>query len=425
MRVALIDNMNNSFFSLCRYLRDEGVDAHLYRMPQENPIFRPEADTFADVERLGFVHVFPVDAKGFRFLASRRQRLAAIRSHDLIISCGYGLGFLARHGIRSDVFIPYGSDLYYMPFSHLWPPRNPLTVLGESLLAFYQRKGMRAARVIVVNDRHPLYGRPLRRLGLTCLNVGCPAVYNREPPLKAHPMWRFMDQHDFVVINHSRQLWCTKEPGLHDFALYGGIKRNDKLFRAYAAFVRRTAFAAPVLVAFEYGSDVAASKKLIRELGIEPYVRWMPVSPRKDIVSGIRRASLVAGQFREGFCGVGGTSMEALASGIPLVTHTNGAEQDPRTCFFGAPIINALSEDDILKVLQDYEANREKYASIGQASREWFDENMGAGLARRYTKMLDVLHEDPSSGQTDARIMSIFKGEVSVLPDPASCRVGE
>mgnify|MGYP001407938024 FL=1 len=33
MRVALIDNMNNNFFSLTRYFRDLGVDADLFLIP--------------------------------------------------------------------------------------------------------------------------------------------------------------------------------------------------------------------------------------------------------------------------------------------------------------------------------------------------------------------------------------------------------
>lgn len=30
MKIALIGNMNNNFFSITRYLRDLGCDAHLY-----------------------------------------------------------------------------------------------------------------------------------------------------------------------------------------------------------------------------------------------------------------------------------------------------------------------------------------------------------------------------------------------------------
>jgi hypothetical protein len=46
-------------------------------------------------------------------------------------------------------------------------------------------------------------------------------------------------------------------------------------------------------------------------------------------------------------------------------------------------MIHVLSEDDILNVFLDYEQNPKKYKEIGQKSKEWFDENLGLGLAQK------------------------------------------
>ena len=45
MKIGIIGNMNNAYFSLCRYLRDAGYDCHLLIYKNEPDHFDPSCDT--------------------------------------------------------------------------------------------------------------------------------------------------------------------------------------------------------------------------------------------------------------------------------------------------------------------------------------------------------------------------------------------
>ena len=150
-------------------------------------------------------------------------------------------------------------------------------------------------------------------------------------------------------------------------------------------------------------------KKLINELGIQNYVKWIEKSYRKEIMIGLKRASLAVDQIRERICGIGGTSYEILASGVPLLTFTNGVIQDKKNLFYNAPIVEVLTEDDIFNVFIDYEKNPQKYKEIGKKAKEWFDENLGIGLAKKYVKLIELLVKDKTLTQNDKAVREIFE----------------
>ena len=47
-KIALLGNMNNNLFNLCRFLRDKGLYATLYVFPFDSAHFLPEADSYDD-----------------------------------------------------------------------------------------------------------------------------------------------------------------------------------------------------------------------------------------------------------------------------------------------------------------------------------------------------------------------------------------
>lgn len=395
MKIALVDNMNNNFFALARYLRDEGMDAHLFCMPGGHPHFHPQADTIRDVSKLSWVHWLPYDLNLRKFFLRTHRLLRMFTEFDLRIVCGFVPAFFNYCNIPVDVFIPYGSDLYSVPFL----PTNGSGIirrLAYRRFSAYQRLGIQSSRAVIIETQHPLYRQAAGKLDIDPINLGLPMVYNREDYAKLDEAWRFLDDHDLVLFNHCRHIWSSNPDELPDFSEHGGNKRNDKIIRAFARFLKVTGFTRPLLVTFEFGPDVAQSKELIEHLGIGKNVRWMPQSARVTIMAGLRRASLCSDMFRQGLCGLGGTGYEALASGVPLMTHTNGALTNPEHPFCNAPIIDVLEEDEILATLMDYEKNPDKYRSMGAESKIWFEEHLGGGLAKKYLKMLEYLSSHPA-----------------------------
>jgi glycosyltransferase involved in cell wall biosynthesis len=266
----------------------------------------------------------------------------------------------------------------------------------QVILSRWQRKAIKKARMIVANTQHQLYGNALQVLGRgQCLCGMIPMVYN-DYEFPTDSPWEWLGRHDFVIFNHSRQIWKSNPDRLADFDENLGNKRNDKTIRAFARFIRKTEFKNPILVLFEYGPDVDAAKSLIGELGIDKYVYWKGLSPRKDIMDGLKRANLAVDKVRKGLSGLGGTGFEAMASGVPLMTFSDGATSNPTHPFFKAPIIEVCNEEEILSKFIEYEDNRSRIQEIGKLAEDWFDRKLGIGLAKEYCSLLKILYEDRS-----------------------------
>lgn len=402
LKIALIDNMNNNFFAIARYLRDLGVVAHLYLIPGSRHLhFHPQTDTFEDVSAMDWVRVLPVPYKPRALAAGGRLR-KLLASYDLTVTCGSAVGLLHWAGVRTDVFIPYGGDLFDTPYEERQRAlvRGPISLARYLLwlgpLASIQSAGIRQSRLVIYNENWVAAAQAMARIGAVGLTLPRLMVYNRERPPQTTE-WEFLRQHDFVLFSQARQYWYSNLDQLPDFEEHGGLKRNDKLIRAFGRFAAHCTFKSPLLVLFEFGPDVEQSKRLVRDCGIADKVVWVPLMERKRIMNGLQFASLGADQFRYGWSGTsGGTGSEIMAAGVPLMTNTNGAAKDPADPFFEAPIIDVLEEDQIYGVLVDYQNNPLKYAELGVEAARWFEANLGRGLARTYLRVFEYLAADRS-----------------------------
>jgi len=110
--------MNNNFFVFARYLRDFGVEADLFLIPERKFYhFDPKEDTWFNIEDFNWIKEFPISYSWKSFLRTNKNILQKTFSkYDRIIACGYSVGLLNEAGIRIDLFIPYGSDLINIPF---------------------------------------------------------------------------------------------------------------------------------------------------------------------------------------------------------------------------------------------------------------------------------------------------------------------
>lgn len=412
MKIAIVGNMNNNFFAFARYLRDCGLDVMLFVTPRLPEHFQPQCDTDEDVSILDWIKPFPVDFTRFGLLFPNEKVRQLFCKMDLIVAEGLAMAYLQRAGITVDVFVPYGSDLYFSPF---WEAEVQANGIRKSLFrlplyfvrSYWQKRAIRNARVICTNLSHTLYKKAIDKMEVLALNVGFPMLYiNRIT--KQDNYLKELEEYDFIVSNHSRHIWTSNPDCLCDFNLYGGNKRNDRLFRAFASFLKTTKFCNPLLITFEYGCDVEQSKKLACSLGIEDRVKWFPKSERRFILKVIASANLGVDQLREGISGIGGTGYELMASGVPLLTHTNGALKDNKHPFYNAPIIDVLTEEDLLKIFHDYEKFPEKYIEIGKKSKEWFDNHLGKNLAKKYALLLRKLYANKSLTTEDWEISSVF-----------------
>jgi glycosyltransferase involved in cell wall biosynthesis len=403
LKIALVDNMNNNFFSIARYFIDMGIDTTLYLIPGSiDEHFLPQNDTFKDIRTMDWIKYFP---SSYSWSDSIFPRVKEIHSefskYDHVIACGFSVGLLHHSGIRISLFIPYGGDLCNTPFIRVPNFRQIIKAIPRTLVNIIssrmQSGGIRDSNYVITNRSWEVLENSLKRLKIEkyrveVVNLPRLMIYPEDCNHKISKKWDFMSNYDFIVFSPSRHLWKTNNDLISGFKRYGGIKRNDKLIRAFARVVHDGIYTNPCLILFEYGDDVDASKNLIEEYEINSHVTWLPLMPRKELTIGMAKASLVADQFRKGMSSTSaGVTNEALSVGVPVVTNTDGAISNPDDPYFNSPIIETLNEDDIYSIFLDYAKSCEKYREIGLKSKKWFQDNLGIGLAKQYMTLLNKI----------------------------------
>ena len=111
MRVALIGNMNNNNFSIMRYLRDLGIDAHLILMKNDytksQAHFIPENDTWEIEKWKSYIHYLNYyDWEGILFRSGKSIK-NDFKEYDILIGSGYIPVLLSKAKVYLDIFYPY------------------------------------------------------------------------------------------------------------------------------------------------------------------------------------------------------------------------------------------------------------------------------------------------------------------------------
>jgi len=87
-----------------RYLRDLGIDAHLFMYETEQELFLPENDTYYIDRYQDYIHILPVktSVKGLLFLKIEKIK-KILDEYDFFIGCGIAPAIFLRLGIRLDI----------------------------------------------------------------------------------------------------------------------------------------------------------------------------------------------------------------------------------------------------------------------------------------------------------------------------------
>ncbi len=389
MKIAFINNMNNNFFSIVRHLRDRGIDAHLFIFDEIFDGFFPEADTFDKPENLNYVHVIsqigfkdffnPFSLKVKKAIKKLKQALVGF---DLIFACGI-LAFFERAGMPPvDVFMPYGGDVYQLTdlFNYSRKKYFPYSMLMGYIMKYQIRAVQKARSIIFFASNDVQVRNAITRMGRKWIDWNMAMIY----PLTKTPQdtrWKFLKEHDFVLFSQIRHTWKTGTDN----------NGNDRAIRGYAKFIKKySKFKNPIFVLFEYGCDVAASKALIQELGIEQYVKWVPTMERKHIYAGLQNADMVTGIFNELVISHGGVTYEAFSCAKPVL---GNARVSGNKVKHDLPLVHAFEVEEIAQALADFQENPAKYKQIGQQSKEWFERYVGRDLIDKYMVLIDLLSQ--------------------------------
>jgi len=167
--------MNNGLFSLTRFLRDEGVDVDLLLLDKELAHFHPSADTYD----LGYQQFTTALSWGNPQHFTKRTKTEISRDlsgYDFLIGCDSAPAFLNKIGRRLDIFVPFGTDIY---FYHFFQVVNPKYQVDYYFFSRAQRAGIQNSRYLGWDCTNAEVEKIISRIGFKGerINLAYPMLY--------------------------------------------------------------------------------------------------------------------------------------------------------------------------------------------------------------------------------------------------------
>lgn len=383
-KIACIGNMNHFMLNLVRFLREEGLEAWLLLL-KEPDHFKPEMDCFDNSHK---EYTIQTDWKDHAFFELSEEKLKRdLEEFDFIIGCDSSPAFVNKAGRNLDVFVPFGDDLYRLPFqkrSIEWS-LQPKKLLS-SLIWYYrhkqypksQKQGIDQARYVFMPKTNPRFESILNHFKVNNRKkLECPTVYtslyNKETIKEFYSQssnYRYFLQlrqnTDILVFHHSRHLWKKRDDAFMN-------KGNDKVFYALKDFKKHYPEIKLTVLLCEYGPDVEDSKQLITELGVEDMVAWFPKLPRKEIMVGISLADAGIGSLE--FSWLSYNALNELISMELPVAHTRNDEDFENDYESLYPMHYANSSEHVYDFFKKLHLDKDEMSEMGKSAREWYLQN--------------------------------------------------
>jgi glycosyltransferase involved in cell wall biosynthesis len=432
MKIGIIGNVNNNNFSLMRYFRDLGADAHLLLYSNDGSgnmaHFKPSEDTWDLRKWTPYIHntkiinaplsalKFPYSYLVFlnylvkKIFSPKRGNVSLTRpisnyelkkifaDYDILIGCGIAPAMLDRVKMSLTIFSPYATGIEYFKNTEFTAQLNSLNSFGALLMRQVQARqisGLKKVKYLLDSDSGISF-EALKRIGIAPRPLSIPMVYSgeqlpTEPPSKIleNALLR-INNSEFSVLHHARLCWVRSANFTNEEWLHQG-KNSDWLIKAFSLLIKHRQGINPCLFIVEYGPDIEHTKRLVANCGIESYVHWLPIMPRRELMWLISKVSVGVGEFYDIPRAMwGGTGWEALASGKPLLQGFNFHDQEFDSIYGHPPppMLSVRCEDDVLQQLLFAFDHPEEVVQIGKRARAWFDEYNGVALASKWLALV-------------------------------------
>lgn len=399
MKVALISNMNNNYFALLRYLRDMGVDAHLFRYMDEYNHFTPDNDSWELKRWEPFIHVLPFTYHGYTDTYANypeQEVKQALQSFDILMGSGPTPAYLSRIGIYLDVFMAYKTGIEYCREDISW--RRPKLAIKTIRFNQLQQRSIGKALCMINSDYRPITLNMIRKTGVRTFDLGLPMVYSESLPSNAkmdalyvEGMAR-MEKSDFVICHLGRHIWKQTWRSKLKMIPFINNNANNKVIEAFARFIQAEKVDKALLVLFEYGPQVSLSKQLISELGIGNQVLWFPITPRRITMQIIQKCSLGIGDIGVGYWG--GKAMEFLSSGVPLINSISKEQKvlyEKKTGHAVPPFIEINKFDELSSIFKIYYSSPKALDERAEQSLAWYNQYDGLKLAESIRNLFEQI----------------------------------
>jgi hypothetical protein len=399
MKVALISNMNNNYFALLRYLRDLGVDAHLFRYMDEYNHFTPDNDSWELGKWEAYIHVLPFTYYNYTDTYSNYPELEveqALQGFDILMGSGPTPAYLSRIGIYLDVFLAYKTGIEYCRENFSW--RRPKLAIQTNRFNQLQQRSIGKAFCMINSDYRPITLNMIRKTGVKTIDLGLPMVYPETLPTDVLLDAKFiaglerMEKSNFVICHLGRHLWKQTLRSKLKMIPFINNNANNKVIEGFARLIQEEKADNALLVLFEYGPQVALSKQLISDLGIGKQVLWFPTMPRRIIMQIIQKCSLGIGDIGVGFWG--GKAMEFLSSGVPLINSISKEQKmlyEKNTGHAVPPFIEINKFDELSGIFKTYYTSPEALRERAEQSLKWYHQYDGLKLAESIRNLFEQI----------------------------------
>ncbi len=405
MKVALISNMNNNYFALLRYLRDMGVDAHLFSYIDEYNHFTPDNDSWEMERWEPYIHVLPFTYYGYTDTYANypeHEVKQALQGFDILMGSGPTPAYLSRIGIYLDVFWAYKTGIEYCRENLSW--RKPKLAIQTNRFNQLQQKSIGKAACMINSDYRLITLNMIRKTGVKTVDLGLPMVYPENIPSNAilHSVYingmARMERSDFVICHLGRHLWKQTLRSKLKMIPFINNNANNKVIEAFARLIQEEKADNALLVLFEYGPQVAFSKQLISELGIGKQVLWFPITPRRIIMQIIQKCSLGIGDIGVGYWG--GKAMEFLSSGVPLINSISMEQKmlyEKNTSHVVPPFIEINKFDELADIFKTFYTSPKALRECAEQSLAWYLQYDGLKLAESIRNLFEQILKEKSA----------------------------
>jgi glycosyltransferase involved in cell wall biosynthesis len=197
----------------------------------------------------------------------------------------------------------------------------------------------------------------------------------------------------FRILCATRLQWKRPAAGSNVSPL--DLKGTDAMLEGLRIFIARSHRPAKIRL-ISVGADAEAAERYVEELGLAPYVSWLPQLTQAEFLDEMAQADVVLENFgRDGCIGMAGR--DAIAMGIPVIASGKSSIFE-RVLGEPLPIYEALAPAEICARLEEVGSNDENVGRKTMQARafaeRWFS-------ARRAAKCSVAAFEEARKGSSE------------------------
>lgn len=367
--------MNNMLFQQQRYYEDWGHETTLFLF-EEFTHFLPEADVFFDPYKKYKIINLGWSIESF-YSISKKTILDLFSGFDVLIGTDLAPAYLYKAGLKLDIFCLHGNDLYEYPFFRLKKNKPSLWEINRVHFSLCQFEGIKLAKYMALDKAAELFEKPIsiiRKKGERMAAI--PYLYLTQfteeyfnQSTLNDEIKKLRSKFSFLILHHCAHNWVSQKNTL----VYKG---NDRLITAFAKYFHSSPLQKKAcLILLEYGPDVESSKAMIKELGIESNVYWLPKQQRKNLMCLVKNCDIGVGELGNQGWTVYSVVVEFLIMSKPVI-HFRNSESYKDEFKNLYEMVDTNQPEVVSETFLQFEKEPEKYREIGRSAYRWYMENM-------------------------------------------------